>query len=78
MAIKWDLVRAGDELWQKRRQQAGNTTMRRDAVFGVRIIDIDHGGGWATVSWNGNRPERWSRRRVETLSRRRPAERTDL
>jgi len=78
MAVKWHLVQKGDQLWQKKRTKMGNTTMSRWSVFGVRIIEIDHDAGMATVSWNTNAPTRWGRSQIEKLSRKRPEPRKPI
>lgn len=35
-------------------QKAGNTTMRRHAVFKVRIISVAEDGRSVSARWNGN------------------------
>lgn len=70
MAVKWATVKAGDVLWDYHSERAGNTKMRRWGNWPVRIVEIDHEAGSAVVVWNSfNRPEKWSRRRVERLRR---------
>ena len=73
MAVKWESVNEGDQLWDVHSQRAGNTKMRRMGSWPVKIISIDHAAGKATVSWNGNAPKTWFRRQVEKL-RRKPYE----
>lgn len=57
MAVKWETVKAGDELWDYHSEQAGNTTARRWSNWHVQIISIDHEKGTALASWNGNPPK---------------------
>lgn len=64
--IRFERVKAGDELWDAHRNR---TVMREMANWRVRIIEINHAEGWALVSWNGNPPTRYSRRSVEALRR---------
>lgn len=78
MAIKFERVNAGDVLFQKKRVKAGNTTMSRDVIYDVKIIDIDYEAGRATVSWNGNRAETWYRHSIEKLYRSRPKTQPDI
>lgn len=63
MAIKFEQVKAGDELTERRRKRG------RVASFTVKIVAIDYASGSALVIWNGNRPETWLRREVEKLYR---------
>lgn len=70
MSIRYHLVEPGMILWQSKRQQAGNTTMRRTAWYPVRIIEIHETG--CLVSWNCNAPRIMSRREVEKLYRKQP------
>lgn len=73
MAVKWETVKAGDTLYSTVRRKMGNTAMSGTFVYAVIVKEIDHAAGRAVVSWNGNRPEPWTRRRVERLRRSRPA-----
>lgn len=70
MAIKFELVKVGDVLYQKVRQKAGNTMMSREGVYHCEIVSVDEHG--AMVKWNGNPPKRWHTRDVEKLSRKKP------
>lgn len=73
---KWELVKEGDLLWERRRQRMGNTTIRQTAYFQVKILSINHEEGFAMVSWNHpmnlHRPVRWGRRDVVKLTRKKP------
>jgi hypothetical protein len=57
------------ELWQKARQKMGNTTMRQDAWFAVRIIEKHE--RHCLVSWNGNPARAWRVSEVVKLYRKR-------
>jgi hypothetical protein len=70
MSVKYELVKAGDELYDCHRYRMGNTMCSRMGTWRVRILEIKDGG--AMVSWNGNGPEFYPRRRIERL-RRKPA-----
>lgn len=74
MAVKWELVKAGDLLWDSHREKMGNTTLSRMGSWPVRVVSIDHVKNTAQCAWNYNPAATWSRRRVEKL-RRRPAKR---
>lgn len=72
MAIKFEKIKAGDELFQKSRRRMGNTTVTEDAIFIVKIISVDPVTRTAMVSWNSNREELWGSRQLERLYRKRP------
>jgi hypothetical protein len=71
--ICFDRVKVGDILYDCHKQRMGNTTMRAMATFKVAVLEKheDH----CMVSWNYNRPERYDRRRIESL-RRTPVKKT--
>lgn len=72
---KFELVKAGDVLWDYRSERAGNTTMRRMGNRRVRIVSIDHERGTARVIWNDFNPEQtYTRQQVERLRRTRGKE----
>lgn len=75
MAIKFELIKAGDVLFQKVRQGMGNTTMKRDVVYDVRVVSIDDRG--ADVVWNGCNKARWGRHTMERLYRSKPKAKPD-
>lgn len=70
MAVSWNAVKEGDVLYQKKRQKMGNTTISRDAVFAVYVVEKHE--GYAMAKWNGNPATRWSIRSIEKLFRNRP------
>ena len=72
--IQLDKVTAGMVLYDRHRELMGNTTLRSIGEWRVTILSvhIDEASMWASrdyamVSWNGNRPEKWSRKKVEKL-----------
>ena len=78
MAVKWETVKEGDVLWDKRRTKMGNTTMSRDSVYRVIVKSIDHAANCATASWNNNPPKRYWRKGIERLYRNQPQTKTSL
>ena len=67
--IKWETIKAGDELWDYHSERAGNTTMRRWCNWPVAIVEINHAENFAVVRWNGNPPKKWYRHQVVKLRR---------
>lgn len=65
-------LETGKTYWQKRRVIMGNTTMRRDAWYQVRIIELYPDKTSALVSWNGNPARVWAERDLKTLRATRP------
>lgn len=76
--LKFHTIQPGDVLWEKRRQQAGNTTMRYTAVFEVRVISVDAERETAEVSWNGNPAKTWHKRNLEKLTRKKPEQKRSI
>jgi hypothetical protein len=74
--VAYSTVKPGDILYQVVSQRAGNTTLRRQAVFTVAIVEV--GEHSCTVRWNGNAPRRMSKREVEKLRRNRPKPKPSL
>jgi hypothetical protein len=69
MAIKFELVKVGDVLYDRHRTTMGNTKITRLGEWEVRVIEIDHKNRRALISWNSN-PSRWvTARHVERLFR---------
>jgi len=50
---KFELINAGDTLWLRFNEKAGNTSMRREVVHAVTVEEIDHSKRTATVRVNG-------------------------
>lgn len=59
MAIKFDLIKAGDVVYSRQRRQMGNTMMRETCEYEVKVYEIDYENRRAVVSWNGNARETW-------------------
>ena len=55
--VEFSNVKPGDILYDVQRVKMGNTTMRRTAVYEVRVIEVldNH----AMVSWNSNKPQKY-------------------
>ena len=62
-------IKVGDTLWDCRKTVMGNTTMRRMSCWTVRVMEINEEKKQALCSWNGNRAEWWSERRLSHLRR---------
>lgn len=69
MAISWNKITTGDELLDIHRYRMGNTTMTRLGLWPVKVLSMDAVTETAMCSWNRNRPECWSRKRLEKLYR---------
>jgi hypothetical protein len=55
--MKLEKLKVGGNYYSVERVRVGNTTMRCDAIYLVRVLEI--GADYAVVSWNGNRAERY-------------------
>ena len=67
MAVKFEKIEPGMELLDIHRERMGNTTMREWGSWKVQVISVDRAARTAVVSWNHNRPETWTRGRLERL-----------
>lgn len=67
MAIKFDLVKVGDVLYDCHMQRMGNTTMRQMGTWRVVITEKREYGVMA--SWNWNPPSYFPARIVERWRR---------
>lgn len=65
----FDKIKVGDELWDCRRQQMGNTTMRQMCCWKVTVKEINKEKRQAFCCWNGNAPTWWPERRLKSLRR---------
>lgn len=65
MAIKFDKLSAGMQLYDRHKYTCGNTNMRRIGEWRVTIVEVQENG--AMVRWNGNLPRYWTRRQLEKL-----------
>jgi hypothetical protein len=72
MAIKFEKIQPGMTLYQKVKRQAGNTTVRVESVFTVKILNVDAEKRSAEVSWNGNQPHTWYERNLTKLYAKKP------
>jgi hypothetical protein len=54
----------GQVVYSIERQKMGNTTMSRNALYPVRIIEIDPEGKFVVASWNGNPARTYRQRQV--------------
>lgn len=57
MAIKFEKIKPGMVLYDRRRTKMGNTTMKTLSEWPVRILEVDAGARRFLMSWNGNAPE---------------------
>lgn len=69
MALVFAKVEPGDVLYDVHSHRMGNTTMRAMGTWTVHVFEVDRESGRAFVSWNGNRKEWWSARRIARLRR---------
>lgn len=76
MAIKFELVKPGDTLYDYHAERAGNSTMRRWSNWPVEILAIDAVAQTARVRWNGNAAQTYTKRQIEGL-RRKPGKERD-
>lgn len=67
---KFELIKAGDVLYDVHSERMGNTTMRRQGVWEVYVKEVHD--GYAIVSWNGNPPQRYNRSQIDKLRKNEP------
>jgi hypothetical protein len=67
MAIKFEKIKPGMTLYERRRERMGNTTLRSLSEWPVEILEVDAAERRATVRWNGNRPTRYYGRDLTRL-----------
>ena len=67
MAIKFEKIEPGMELLDIHREKMGNTTMSEWGLWKVKVISVDRATRTAVVSWNNNRHETWSAKRLQGL-----------
>lgn len=70
--MKIEKLKPGQIVWSLWRHQMGNTTLRTTSLYAVRILEVHAEEGWALVSWNGNKPERYRRNLIESLREKKP------
>lgn len=63
---KFELVKAGDELWDVHRAD----TMRHEmGSWRVYVKEVNLAEGWVLASWNGNTPRKFYRASVQKWRR---------
>lgn len=69
-------LKPGQDLWSLETTKMGNTTMRRKALYRVRVVEVDPSPEpkWAMCSWNGNTPRKYDARDVARLRVKEPQE----
>lgn len=68
MAINLEAVVTGATFYSRRRHKMGNTTLSTLGEWVVRVLEgWDPERGYAVVSWNGNRPERYYAHALKSL-----------
>lgn len=65
--MKFEKIKAGDILFDVHSERMGNTTMRCQGIWEVRVISIDSGTRTAMVRWNSNSPQRYYERQLTRL-----------
>jgi hypothetical protein len=60
-------LQVGQVLYSVESQKMGNTTMRRKAVFDVRVVEIAADKKSIRAAWNGNPPRIYSEKEVSKL-----------
>lgn len=65
--MKFEKIKAGDRLYDVHSERAGNTTIRRQGVWDVRVISVNPEKRTAVVSWNGNPPQTYYERQLTKL-----------
>lgn len=68
MAIKFELIKAGDVMYDVHRYRAGHTTLRI-GCWEVKIVSVDPEKRRAVVRWNWNEPETWHASKLTKLRR---------
>lgn len=66
MPVKFDQVQEGDLLWDVRKAHG------RLSTWPVKVLQIDHEKGYASCSWNNNKPTHYTKGQLERLRRKRP------
>lgn len=67
MAIKFEKIAPGMTLLDIHSYRMGNTAMRKLGLWRVEIVSVDSQTCSAMVRWNGNPPQRWTKRQLEKL-----------
>lgn len=67
MAIKFEKIEVGMTLYDRRKHNMGNTTLKTIGEWEVKIVSIDKEHRTAKASWNGNPPTFYSQRDLTKL-----------
>lgn len=68
-------IKPGQTLYDVTKQQMGNTTLRRTAVFQVKVTEVDPDGKFVMASWNANPARKYRPNQVAKWRVSKPAER---
>jgi hypothetical protein len=55
---KLDKLTPGQQVWQIKRQKMGNTTIKVNSLYSIKVVEIDADKRRVLMSWNGN-PAKW-------------------
>lgn len=66
---KFETIQVGDRLFDCRKQQMGNTTIRKMVCWAVDVKEIYPEKRAALCSWNGNTPRMYYERALKKLRR---------
>jgi hypothetical protein len=55
----------GQIVYSIERQKMGNTTIKYNALYTVRIVEVNTDRGFVMASWNGNPPKEFYERGVK-------------
>lgn len=69
---KFDKLVPGQTVWTIRRQKMGNTTVSYNALYEIRVVEIDREKGRVLASWNSNKPQWFGRTEVSKWKLERP------
>lgn len=58
-------LKAGQTIWPKHKEKAGNKTMGRWGVLPVYVKEVDPNFEFIIASWNGNKERRMYQRQVD-------------
>ena len=58
-------LKAGQTIWDKHKEKAGNTTMYRWGVWPVYVKEVAEDFSYIIASWNGNKERRMYQGQVD-------------
>ena len=73
----FDRIAVGQVLYQRKRVKMGNTSVSREAIYTVKVVEIDTLRRRAFVSWNQNPTRWWSESEIAKLLVNSPKPRKD-